>query len=183
MKSGKLNRRIVYCLIVFFMCLAGCAAMVGGRRFYSGEPRPIRDIAILAVVDGNCRVDSITESGKPKKNLTGGGDDVLGELLPGNYAIDVRYVNQGVYSTIRGKSVMLSLHAEPGHVYFIYPEFPTTGGWHPSLIDIANDEDYNKLEGMGKPSNFKKSINVYISGERKEIQKVFTTKDGEHLWR
>jgi hypothetical protein len=78
---------------------------------------------------------------------------------------------------------MLSLHAEPGHVYFIYPEFPTTGGWHPSLIDIANDEDYNKLEGMGKPSNFKKSINVYISGERKEIQKVFTTKDGEHLWR
>jgi hypothetical protein len=49
--------------------------------------------------------------------------------------------------------------------------------------NIPTAEHQSVLAEDVKPSNFKKSIDVYITGERKEIQKVFTTNDGEHLWR
>ena len=188
MKSGQqLNRSIVCCLIVSLLGLAGCAT--SGRRFYSEEPRAIKDIAIV-VATSPCRIDSIATVGKPKMNLSGDGY-LLGELLPGNYVLEVRYYQEvvGYKSTEKswGKSVSLPLRAEPGHVYYIYPEVPTADVWRPSVIDIAHDEDYNKMEGIGhSPSKFREMITNYVIGDRQVIQKVeFTTRDGEHLtlWR
>jgi hypothetical protein len=61
-----INRCIVCCLSVLLVYLTGCAS--SGRRFYSEELRPIKNVAIV-YPSNSCVVNSIAEEGKPKKNL------------------------------------------------------------------------------------------------------------------
>jgi hypothetical protein len=90
-----------------------------------------------------CSVNSITESGKPAKNLYGGGR-FLAELLPGDYSFIMRYVKDTTYESSYGKPATLELHVEPGHVYYVSGK-AEGNTWHPEVINITKDEDYNKL--------------------------------------
>ena len=95
--------------------------------------------------------------------------EARGEILPGNYALELRYFRKGTYSKSKGDVVSLSLNAIAGHVYYIKPEFPSPERWRPVVTDIANDQDYDKISDRN-PKNVQKKIELYFQGERKPLQ-------------
>jgi len=97
-------RAVAVCGIL--MMLVGCASS-SGRRFYSSEPRPLKDVALI-FTQSRCHLDGVTQEGQTKMNLWGN-DHVLGELLPGTYLLDLRYQYQGDYSSARSGNVPYKL--------------------------------------------------------------------------
>lgn len=159
------------------LMLAGCAA---GLRFYSDGPRPSKDVALVLV---DCRLDGITGEGRPKMDLVGN-EGTLSELLPGDYVLDLRYVYQSAYLNRRGANVEYPLKAAAGHVYYVYPEFPTGSTWRPAVVDISSEEDYRKIPDR-TPDSVKKMVARYFSGPRAVAKKeeIPTNKGVITLWR
>jgi hypothetical protein len=172
----------IFLLFVSFF-LFGCASFLGSR-FYLGSPLPREDVAFLYVTE-HCQLGSITKEGQKKMNFLMW-SEINGEILPGNYMIELRYFSQGVYNnrtkssgtTTKGDIVKLSLNANAGHVYYIKPGFPSPGRWSPVVIDIANDQDYAKILNRN-PENVQKKIEQYFQGKRKPLQESeFHTRGG-----
>lgn len=156
----------------------GCAAS-SGRRFYTSEPRPPKDVALI-LTKSECHLDSVTMEGQPKMNLRGN-DRVLGELLPATYKLELRYYHQGEYSpTQRGGIVSYSLQVAAGHLYYVYAEFPAPNTWRPAVIDIVRDEDYPKIATLNRhgwlgdsdedPEFIRKRVNRYFAGPRTPLK-------------
>lgn len=181
MKTAPINRSIIFCILILSLSLAGCAS--GGRRFYSESVRPVKDVAVV-YANSACRVDSVAESGKPKKDLDGGGY-LLGELLPGNYIFNTRFVYMGTYSNVVGQAVDLPLRAEAGHIYYIYAKSPGNG-WQPAIIDIMEDADYGRIDEAGYSGDLvRNAVAKYLTGGREIIQETKFVSDGKVLsiWR
>jgi hypothetical protein len=175
---GTMGMRILAACGILMM-LVGCATS-SGRRFYANEPRPLKDVALI-LTKSKCHLDSITVEGQPKMNLWGE-DRVLGELLPATYELVLRYHQQGEYSpSRRGGIVSYTLQVVAGHFYYIYAEFPTPNTWRPAVIDIARDEDYQKIANLNRhgwlgdsdeDSEFiRKRVNRYLAGPRTPLKK------------
>jgi hypothetical protein len=181
MKSFKMLG--VLCMMAFTLCISGCAS--SGRRFYSDPARQVKDVAIV-YSNIRCSVNYITESGQPQKNLAGG-ELFLAELLPGDYSMAVRFVRTTTYEEAVGEQAVLTLHAEPGHVYYIYGK-AAGNTWHPEVIDIARDGDYKKIDDAGYGYDIdcvKNSITKYLKGGRIMIQetRVSTQKGMLSIWK
>jgi hypothetical protein len=162
-------------LIFFLFFLFGCASFLGAR-FYIGNPFPREDVAFLYLT-GDCQLGSVTKAGQKKMELLMW-SEARGEILPGNYVIELRYFYKGTSITSKGDIANLSLNAKAGHVYYIKPEFPSPGKWRPVVIDIANDQDYAKISDHN-PKNVQKKVEQYFQGERKPLQESeFHTRDG-----
>jgi hypothetical protein len=188
MKPAAAPARAVVIVVTCSLLLLGCAS--SGRRFYAGDQRPLGEVAIFVTHDG-VRVDGIAEAGAPRKNLVG--ESMIGEVLPGAYLLDLRFTFSGTYSRATSQGVSLPLRAEPGHVYYIFQEFPTMATWRPVVVDIAGDADYGSIESAAaarridadSPSDVRKWVKHYLDGERVPLSKTeFATKDGtQSLWR
>lgn len=160
------------------LILSGC---IVGMRFYSSDPRPPKDVALIYAAA--CSLDAVTPEGRPKMNLVGT-NGAISEVLPGKYVLDLRYVNQGAFSTSTGDTAPCVLQAEAGHVYYFYPEFPAPKVWRPAFVDVANDEDYKKIPRRD-PATVKKWIAKYWASPRPAVKKEeIQTKDGTlTIWR
>lgn len=166
-------RVLVACGIL--MMLVGCAT---GQRFYSSEPRLRKDVAVFVTGEA-CWVQSVTMEGQPKMFLWDLGPGIfrIRELLPATYELELRYYSEGYkYSnkySMRGGTAPYTLQATAGHVYYIYPEFPTPDTWRPAVLDIVSDEDYQKLANAKfDPEAFRKYINRYFAGPRIPLKKI-----------
>jgi len=163
-------------ILLFLFFLFGCASLFLGSRFYSGKALPRKDVAFLYLV-GDCQLGSVTKEGQNKMEFLMW-SEAKGEILPGNYVLELRYFRKGTYSKSKGDVVSLPLNAKAGHVYYIKPEFPSPETWHPAVIDIANDQEYAKILDCN-PKNVQKKIELYFQGERKPLQESeFHTRGG-----
>jgi hypothetical protein len=61
------------------LILSGC---IVGMRFYSSDPRPPKDVALIYAAA--CSLDAVTPEGRPKMNLVGT-NGAISEVLPGKY--------------------------------------------------------------------------------------------------
>jgi hypothetical protein len=181
MKSSK--KLSVLCMLAFMLCLSGCAS--SGRRFYPDPAKQVKDVAIV-YSNIRCSVNYIAEPGKPQKHLAGG-ELFLAELLPGDYSMVMRFVRTTTYEEAVGEPVELTLHAEPGHVYYIYGKV-AGATWHPEVIDIVQDKDYKKIDAAGYGYDIgcvKKAITKYLQSGRIMIQetRVSTQKGLLSIWK
>ena len=80
-----------------------------------------------------------------------------------------------------------------GHFYYIYAEFAATNTWHPAVIDIVRDEDYQKIAKLNPngwlgdsdedPEFVRKRVNWYFAGPRTPLGKQDisgVTREGLH---
>lgn len=175
MKTSYQYYKKIICLLYFLFFLFGCSSFLGAR-FYSGNVLPREDVAFLYLT-GDCQMGSATKEGQKKKEFLMW-SETRGEILPGNYVLELRYFSKGTYSKSKGDIVNLSLNAKAGHVYYIRPEFPTPDTWRPVVIDIANNQDYTKILDSN-PKNVQKKIEQYFKGERNPLQESeFQSRDG-----
>jgi ribosomal protein S18 acetylase RimI-like enzyme len=162
--------------ILFLFSLFGCASLFLGSRFYQGKAMPREDVAFLYLT-GDCQLGSVTKEGHEKMEFLMW-SEARGEILPGNYVLELRYFSKGTYTKTKGDVASMPLNAKAGHVYYIKPKFPSSDKWLPVVIDIANDQDYNKIQDSN-PKNVQKKIELYFQGERKPMQESeFHTKGG-----
>ena len=162
----QIKKRISLSISSFFMCsLLGCAtADFGwGNRFYSGNPLPNNEIALIFAVNA-CSIHDIREETEKEEKVFGfkmvgwGPWDML-DLLPGRYIAGVIYsttshgyaYGKGHTTGITmGARTLVSLDARPGNIYVVYPEIIKTSDridWRPIL---ANINDYSKEECQRK---------------------------------
>jgi hypothetical protein len=153
-------------LLFISFILFGCSSFLGSR-FYTGKPLQKEDVAFLYLT-GDCQLGSITKEGQKKMEFLMW-SETRGEILPGNYMIELRYFYKGTYNTSKGDIANLSLNAKAGHVYYVKPEFPSPGKWRPVVIDIANDQEYVKVLDRD-PENVQKKVEQYFQGERNPVQ-------------
>ncbi|MCP3930556.1 MAG: hypothetical protein GY705_15815 [Bacteroidetes bacterium] len=136
----------------------------------------MEDVAFLYLT-GDCQLGSVTKEGQKKMEFLMW-SEVRGEILPGNYVLELRYFRKGTYSKSKGDVVSLPLKAKAGHIYYIKPEFSSPETWRPVVIDIANDQDYAKILDSN-PKNVQKKVELYFQGERKPLQESeFHTRGG-----
>jgi hypothetical protein len=168
---------------IFLFSLFGCASLFLGSRFYSGKALARADVAFLYLT-GDCQLGSIKKEGQKKMEFLMW-SETRGEILPGNYMLELRYFNQGVYNNrtkssgtaTKGDVIELPLNAKAGHVYYIKPEI-LSGMWRPVVTDIANEKDYAKILDSDS-QNVQKKIELYFQGKRKPLQESeFHTRGG-----
>jgi hypothetical protein len=167
-----MKKRICYvgtnfCLLLFLFNLFGCAHSPG-VRFYSGEALPQKQVAFIYLAN-KCQLGAVTREGHNRMELFAW-NSIDGEIIPGNYILELRYFNSGTYSKVKGDTVNFPLRAEAGHVYYIAAEFGSST-WHPNVIDITSSEDYNKITN-GNPKHVKDKIVKYFQGERVPLQET-----------
>jgi len=149
----------IICLIT--TSLSACAE---GRRFYSSDPFPSDKVSLFITQNYKTTIHSIEESGKPIKNFAGLD---MGELLPGQYTLCVGYAYIGTIKSAHSQGcVKLKLNAQPGYIYYVFPEFPGPNSWKPGIIDILHEEDYRGIEGG---EQIHKRVKKYFMGERRVI--------------
>jgi hypothetical protein len=135
-------------------------------RFYDGPPRSIKEVAIFAAQE-DCMISAVRQGGNEKSLCL---PKYGGELMPGRYQLTVGYVHSGLYKTTTSKGpVHIEINAQGGHTYFIYPTFPGSDTWQPSVIDIASDEDYLKIKDTFDREWLKNNIATYLSGNRRPL--------------
>jgi hypothetical protein len=172
MKSRLIKMAWGMILLLLTVCLFGCHRVIG-QRFYPGNPRPLNEVALFTKHE-DCLIPGVVEEGKPTKEFW---ENPGGELLPGRYILRVGYI---VGSTV-GHAVNIELNAQPGHLYYVYPElfingtwvnhltFSRSTMWRPVMVDIARDEDFYKVpeEQREKLQNWRRN---YLQGERPAIK-------------
>ena len=134
-------RNIIF--IAFISALiAGCSSH-GRYYFYNGNPRPATQVAYVGVHSTLTMVNFDAIPIRNKK-LTASFD-----ILPGKHTLDFSYGSTSKsysYTKVsRGVLSGLELNAQPGHIYYIYPSFPTRDTWKPKAIDIAKNEDLSTI--------------------------------------
>jgi len=163
----------VMVVMVFSFYLSGCTTKPLGSRFYSSPPSPQNDVAILRssrwarFTSINGLAINIVSRGMQR------GRPNLLEVLPGQHVIGVDYFyyepkyHTGGSVKETGEVVYLNINAQPGHLYLIYSEHPTEFTWNPVIVDVASDEDYEKLGKLGFDGpGIREQIKNYFRGER-----------------
>jgi hypothetical protein len=169
MQTGRIGNVVLVSILLFlFLWLTGCAAT--GSRFYSGAPRQANHVAVF-VLHRHCYMNTFTENGALQKKIQQ--MSFIYEALPGNHALCVGYHYKGDYSSSSSQGCYnLKFDAKPGHVYYIYPSFPSPGQWKPLIVDFANEDDYAKFDNgvmayTDNGSDLKARVEKYLKGERR----------------
>lgn len=70
------------------------------------------------------------------------------DISPGEYALDIFYSDVSEAHKTRyitsGRSNTL-LHAQSGHIYFIYPSFPSKRKWELKIVDFDKLDDLSSF--------------------------------------
>ena len=161
MKSKVQKTLRVTILFFITIVLSGCFT---GYRLYTGDPRPVNEVALYKTHEW-CQCLTVEEEGKPAKMFY---SNPGGELLPGSYVFDCVYAYTPRAAT--GKDpIKVQINAQPGHLYYIYPEYPAPGIWKATVVDISRDEDFNKV-----PDKYRDDLrnwrNKYLEGNRPGIK-------------
>ena len=166
--------RVGCAALLFF--LASNAGLLAGDRFYTGEPLPQSQVA-LVMVGNHLRMDALTLEGKPKADLVG---KYKVEVLPGGLLLCVNYAGVGVRSE---GCVDVRLNAQAGHTYYIYASLPLdTGLWDQVVVDFARDEDYP----TGKDGKqIRERALKHFRGDRDPAKETVVSGHGQeyHIWR
>ena len=133
------------CAVVF---LSGC-----GGRLYDGPPRALNDVAII-VTQENCHVSIVKHGERAVADYRHYGNrkerpwaipGVL-EILPGECVLLVGWsFDTGVSHAYTPRPLPLTIDAQPGYVYCIYPILGN-GTFRPGVAKYAYD---GGLEAMG----------------------------------
>ena len=178
-KAGTF-RTAVLCLGLFAMQASALDFYKSDGRFYSGEPRPDKEVAlIVGDVDlmGECPAFTrLMEEGKPGKQLFMG--KTLVEVLPSRYTISVACGHIGYTYITRYTFSDLVIDAQPGHVYCVRAENGPAHEKHLVVADISRDEDYGTFKS-GK--DVKKHVDRYFRGKRHEVKEMDIGK-GNMAW-
>jgi len=161
-------------LLLFMCCQSGYSAEA--HRFYSGPPLPGNEVALVYAVNC-CKIRDVRGEAENETKyldvLRSAAFDLL-DLLPGRYVIGMTYKSSR--STLQertltlGDKARLSLNAEKGNVYIIYPAIDGTK-WQPVIVninnyDIAACNKSNKYEDCPSKEAIEKRITRYLNGER-----------------
>jgi hypothetical protein len=154
--------------IILSILASGCAMSPNTARFYSGEPRPSTEVAIV-LLHHHLVLDNFNN--KPMLRTVSSLEN-----LPGVNVLCLRYHYQGSYSKgISQDCIDIKVTSQPGHVYYVYPSFPTEYQWRPVTVDFSRPEDYAKfhqelLSDIDDGSDIYNRANRYIRGERAHIR-------------
>jgi hypothetical protein len=116
-------------LLFSVCCLVGCAtADFGwGNRFYTGNPLPKNEIALVFAINDCFIYDIRNETEKEEKifglKLVGWGPWDMLDLVPGRYFAGIIY-SRGTAGTTytMGGRVQTQINVQAGNIYVIYPE-------------------------------------------------------------
>ncbi len=127
----------LYSLCIFLSALvAGC----GGQNGSSADYRKLRPSAKLAALSFQedimlVQFDRIPLPQYPKTY----------DLSPGDYVFELIFYDTGATNPdVRistGKLTTLSLTAQPGKLYYIYPSFPESDQWQPEIYEFVRPDD------------------------------------------
>jgi hypothetical protein len=159
------------CLITVSVFSLGCTSTTG--RIYSGDALKPNEVALIELGRG-CSIGELIENEKPRGYF---GPLTAIEVLPGSYDLAVGYFasNSYAYSNSYAASkgpVHVAIHAQPGHVYFIYPDLSIPHSWKPIVVDISRDEDFAKVDDR---EHLKKRVDSYFKEARPHVVPLSTT--------
>ena len=167
-------------IVLISVLIAGCSSH-GRYYFYDGNARPATQVAYVGVHSTLTMINFNAIPMRDKK-LTASFD-----ILPGKHILDFYYgsVSKSYsYTTVsKGAVSTLELNALPGHIYYIYPSFPTRETWQPKAIDIANAEDLSTIppyvwDSIPVPDENKKS---YILSIKRKFEQHFQKKQSHSI--
>jgi hypothetical protein len=144
--------------------------VVNSRRFYTGDPRPVGEVALLAI-HSVYSITSLQEEGKDTKVFAL--PFYGGEVIPGKYilCIDTKYAGTGSMDCVK-----VPLEAQTGHMYCILPKGDGSEKGMPQVVDIAAEADYAKITDAQARDWFKKNISEYQASVRRPISKSLSDK-------
>jgi hypothetical protein len=156
-------------------------------RFYSGEPRPVEQVALLVgnvwdpsvgTVCPNFR--TITEAGNEPKALFLG--KTMAEVLPGHYTVEIgctlsRFTTVNMGATTVYAPTVIEIDAKAGHVYYVWVD--RKKGMNPIVVDVGQHEDYKQIKNG---SFIEGCVNKYFRGKRHEVQVHEVTPKSVTTW-
>ena len=162
---------MAYGFWVFFtaLSLASCSTdQINYRRIYSGAPLPRNEVAIV-IKPQNCYITALEEDGKPPKQMPLLWGDI--ELLPGKYTLYIHWgqLNSSNIITKAKEPLPIQVIAEPGRIYFIYPDFPERGRWKPVVIDNVTDKDFESIATKYLKVPVWSYVEGILKGERRSL--------------
>ena len=143
--------------------------VVNSRRFYTGDPRPLGDVALLAI-HSVYSITSLQEEGQDAKVFAL--PFYGGEVIPGRYilCIDTKYAGTGQLECAK-----IPLEAQAGHTYCVLPK-DAGGKGMPEIVDIASEADYAKITDTQVREFFRKNVGEYQASVRRPIRKSLSDK-------
>jgi hypothetical protein len=168
---------MAYGCLVFLtaLSLASCSInQFNYRRIYSGAPLPRNEVAIVIKPD-YCFITALEEDGKSPKQTPLLWGDI--ELLPGKYTLYIHWgkINTGYASTTITKAkepLPIQIIAQPGRVYFIYPDFSERGRWKPVVIDNITDKDFESIATKYLNVPVWSYVEGILKGERRSLMQT-----------
>ena len=165
---------MAYGFWVFFtaLSLVSCSLnQFNYRRIYSGAPLPRNEVAIVIKPD-YCYITAVEEDGKTPKQTPLLWGDI--ELLPGKYTLYIHWgkINTGYSSTTITKAaepLPIQVIAQPGRVYFIYPDFSERGRWKPVVIDNVTDKGFESTATKYLEVPVWSYVEGILKGERRSL--------------
>ncbi|MCK5232868.1 MAG: hypothetical protein KAR13_21525 [Desulfobulbaceae bacterium] len=167
-------------IIFISILMTGCASHER-YYFYNGNPLPASQVAFVGVHSTLTMINFDTIPMRNKK-LTASFD-----ILPGEHTLDLAFGSTAktysVTTVSKGAIATLKLNTEPGHIYYIYPSFPTRDTWQPKAVDIAKADDLSNIppyvwDSIPVPDEHKKS---YILSIRRKFERHFQKKQNHSL--
>lgn len=116
--------------------IVGCGGHSGQSTDYT-KLRPSTELAALSLQQDLMLIDydRLTLPKYPKTY----------DLSPGEYVFEMIYYDTGASNPdvkiSTGKVTTLSLNAEPGKLYYIYPSFPESDQWQPEIREFVRPDD------------------------------------------
>ena len=170
----------LFTVITAAILASGC--MPKGSRFYSGDVKPAREVALIVYADGTTMIThdgglvlaAAAESAGHPVNLSGGAMAAVGsvlEALPGHYSLSAGYVG----SSSIGPPVEFSYVLEAGQIYVLYSTFDNNGEqWKPVLVDVVEYSkascEASRTHGCPDPAEIRKKADDYLRGERRVVK-------------
>jgi hypothetical protein len=136
--SGSCAQIIRYLAFGFmvFLVMAGCGGHSGQSRDYT-KLRPSAELAALSLQQDLMLIDydRLTLPKFPKTY----------DLSPGEYVFEMIFYDTGASNPdvkiSTGKVTTLSINAEPGKLYYVYPSFPESDQWQPEIREFVRPDD------------------------------------------
>ncbi len=108
------------------------------------------------------------------------------DLPPGRYTLDVVYnrsyqKSQNTMVHINGKAA-LKLNAQPGHIYYLYPTFPSEGAWQLGVADFANIDDMSNFNLGARNDRHSGDLLKRIVGKHYKRKETHSLHVGSKYW-
>jgi hypothetical protein len=176
MKSTRVTA--LYLLVSFLTVNLSACVSVNGRRFYSGDPLPPEQVALIFIDDDFglflCSIeDKLFAIAHDDGSLAAQSGVNAVEVLPGRWSFRVGYYHATTaYLPLAGtvfpitawsltkRCLDVNIDAHGGHVYYI-------SQWNPRVVDITRDEDY---QGIKNGELVHRRVKKYFQEERSVIR-------------